>query len=56
MIMFALIRAVVLGGTAALAYGLSLSHGYWMTIAAIVAMKASLQQTTIIAAQRSSAH
>lgn len=31
---------------------LNLSHGYWMPIAAIAAMKASLDQTTIIAAQR----
>jgi hypothetical protein len=27
-----------------------LSHGYWMPIAAIVAMKASLYQTTLVAA------
>jgi len=35
-----------------LAFGLNLSHGYWTPIAAIVAMKASLDQTTIVAVQR----
>jgi uncharacterized membrane protein YccC len=50
MIMFALIRAIA--AAVALAFGLNLSHGYWMPIAAIVAMKASLDQTTIVAAQR----
>ena len=52
MIMFALIRAIAIAGTVALAFGLNLSHGYWMPIAAIVAMKASLDQTTVVAAQR----
>jgi Fusaric acid resistance protein-like len=52
MIMFALIRAIAMAGTVALAFGLNLSHGYWMAIAAIVAMKASLDQTTVVAAQR----
>jgi hypothetical protein len=52
LIMFAVIRAVVIAGTAALAFGLNLSHGYWMPIAAIVAMKPSLEQTTLVAVQR----
>jgi hypothetical protein len=52
MIMFALIRAIAIAGTVALAFGLDLSHGYWMPIAAIVAMKAGLDQTTVVAAQR----
>jgi Fusaric acid resistance protein-like len=52
LIMFALLRAIVVAGTFALAFGLNLSHGYWMVIAALVAMKASLDQTTIAAAQR----
>jgi uncharacterized membrane protein YccC len=52
MIMFALIRAIAIAAAVALAFGLNLSHGYWMPIAAIVAMKASLDQTTIVAAQR----
>jgi len=51
-IMFAVVRAVVMGGTMALAYGFNLSHGYWMPIAAIVALRPSLEQTTLFAAQR----
>ncbi len=51
-IMFALIRAVAIAGAVALAFGLDLSHGYWLPIAAIVAMKPSLAQTTVVAAQR----
>jgi uncharacterized membrane protein YccC len=50
--MFAVIRALVIAGTVALAFGLNLSHGYWMPIAAMVAMKPSLQQATLIAVQR----
>jgi hypothetical protein len=49
---FAVIRAVVIAGTAALAFGLNLSYGSWMPIAAIVAMKPDLQQTTLVAVQR----
>jgi uncharacterized membrane protein YccC len=52
LIMFAVLRAIVIAGTVALAFGLNLSHGYWMPIAAIVAMKASLDQTTVVAVQR----
>jgi Fusaric acid resistance protein-like len=52
LIMFAVIRALVIAGTFALAFGLNLSHGYWMPIAALVAMKPSLQQSTLIAVQR----
>jgi uncharacterized membrane protein YccC len=52
LIMFALIRAIAIAGATALAFGLNLSHGYWMPIAAIVAMKASLDQTTLVAVQR----
>ena len=51
-IMFAVIRAVAIAGTAALAFGLDLSHGYWMPIAAIVAMKPSLEQATVVGLQR----
>ena len=51
-IMFAVIRALAIAGAVALAFGLSLSHGYWLPIATIVAMKPSLQQSTLIAAQR----
>jgi hypothetical protein len=52
LIMFAVIRAVVIAVSVALAFGLSLSHGYWMPIAAMVAMKPSLQQATLVAVQR----
>jgi Fusaric acid resistance protein-like len=52
LVMFALIRAIAIAGAAALAFGLDLSHGYWLPIAAIVAMKASLDQATLVAAQR----
>ena len=51
-IMFAVIRALVIAGTVALAFGLNLSHGYWMPIAAMSAMQPSLQQATLIGAQR----
>lgn len=51
-IMFAVIRALVIAGTIALAFGLNLSHGYWMPIAAIVALKPSLDQAMLVGAQR----
>ncbi|WP_222849777.1 FUSC family protein [Trebonia kvetii] len=51
-VMFAVIRALVIAGTVALAFGLNLSYGYWMPIAAMIAMKPSLQQATLIAVQR----
>jgi len=52
LIMFAAIRAVALAGTVALAFGLNLSHGYWMPIATMIAMKPSLEQSTLVAVQR----
>jgi hypothetical protein len=52
MIMFAVIRALVIGGTAAIAFGLNLSHGFWMPLAAIFAMKPSLEQTRLGGIQR----
>ena len=52
LVMFAVIRAVAIAGTAGLAFGLDLPHGSWMPIAAIVAMKPSLQQTTLVGVQR----
>ncbi|HEX7161034.1 MAG TPA: FUSC family protein [Trebonia sp.] len=52
LIMFAVIRALAIAGSAALAFGLDLWHGYWMPIAAIVAMKPSLEQATLVSAQR----
>jgi uncharacterized membrane protein YccC len=52
MITFAVIRALVMFATVALAFGLNLDHGLWMPIAAMVAMKPSLEQSTLVAAQR----
>jgi hypothetical protein len=52
LIMFAIIRALVVAGTVALAFGLNLSHGVWMPFAAMVAIKPSLQQATLVAVQR----
>ena len=52
MILFALIRAIVIGGTVALAFGLNLPHGEWLPISATIAIKGSLDQTTLTAEQR----
>lgn len=52
LIAFAVIRALVIAGTFALAFGLDLSHGYWIPIAAIVAMKPSLEQAALVSLQR----
>lgn len=52
MVMFAVIRALAVAGTVALAFGLNLSHGFWMPIAAMVAIKPSLKQTTQVSTQR----
>lgn len=49
---FALIRAAAVAAACALAFGLDLSYGYWIPIATVIAMKPSLEQTTLIAAQR----
>ena len=51
-VVYALIRAIVIAVTFSLAFGLDLNHGYWMPFAAIVAMKASLDQSTVVGAQR----
>ncbi|MFF3937455.1 FUSC family protein [Streptomyces phaeofaciens] len=47
-----MIRAVVIAGTVALAFGLDLSHGSWIPIAAVVAMKPGLEQAALVSAQR----
>jgi Fusaric acid resistance protein-like len=52
LITFAVIRALAIAGSVALAFGLNLSHGYWLPIATIVAMKPSLQQATLVSVQR----
>lgn len=53
LIMFAVLRALVMAGTMALALGaLAATHGYWMAFAAIIAMNPSLEQSALIGAQR----
>ena len=52
LIAFAVIRAAVMAGTVALAFGLNLSHGFWMPLGAIIAMKPSLEQSTVVGVQR----
>jgi hypothetical protein len=49
---YAVIRAVAIAGSAAIAFGLDLSHGSWLPIATIVATKPNLGQTTLAAIQR----
>ena len=52
LIMFAVLRALALAGATAIAFGASLSHADWLPIATMVALKPSLDQTTVVAAQR----
>jgi hypothetical protein len=52
LIMFAVIRALAVAGAVAIAFGADLSHGYWIPIATIVAMKPSLEQATLVGVQR----
>ena len=52
LILFAVIRAVAVAIAVAIAFGLKLPDAYWMPIAAIIAMKPSLQQSTLVAEQR----
>jgi hypothetical protein len=51
-ILFAVIRAVAVSAGVAIAFGLQLPNADWMPIATVVAMKGSLQQSTLVAAQR----
>ena len=52
LILFAVIRAAALATAVAISFGLKLPHAYWMPIAAIIAMKPSLQQSALIAERR----
>jgi Fusaric acid resistance protein-like len=52
LIMFAVLRALAMAGATAIAFGAGLSHADWMPIAALIAMKPDLDQTTVVAAQR----
>jgi Fusaric acid resistance protein-like len=51
-ILFAVIRAVAVAAAVAIAFGLHLPSAAWMPIAAIIAMKPDLQQSTFVAEQR----
>jgi Fusaric acid resistance protein-like len=51
-VMFAVLRTVVIAGTTAIAFGANPSHGLWLVVAAIIAMKPSLEQSTVTAMQR----
>ena len=52
LVAFALIRAIAVAGSAAIGFGLNLSHAYWLPIATIVALKPSLAQSTLVGVQR----
>ncbi len=51
-VMFAVIRALAVSLAIAVAFGLELPNAYWMPIATLVAMKASLDQSKLAAEQR----
>jgi uncharacterized membrane protein YgaE (UPF0421/DUF939 family) len=52
LILFAVIRAIAVAIAVAISFGLKLPDADWMAIAAIIAMKPSLQQSAFVAAQR----
>jgi Fusaric acid resistance protein-like len=52
LILFAVIRAVAVTIAVAISFGLKLPDADWMPIAAIIAMKPSLQQSILVAEQR----
>jgi uncharacterized membrane protein YccC len=49
---FVLIRAIAVSGTIAIAFGLQVANADWMALATLVAMKPTLQQSTLRGAQR----
>ena len=49
---FVVIRAVAVAGSAAIAFGFSLNNADWMPLATLIAMKPTLQQSTLRATQR----
>jgi Fusaric acid resistance protein-like len=51
-ILFAVIRALTVSITVAIAFGLHLPNAYWMPLATLVAMKPSLEQSALVAEQR----
>jgi hypothetical protein len=52
LIMFAVIRALAVAGSVAIAFGANLSHGFWIPIATIIALKPDLAQATLVSVQR----
>jgi uncharacterized membrane protein YccC len=52
LIVFAVLRALGMAAAVAITYGLNLSHADWLPVAAIIAMKPSLDQSTVVAVQR----
>jgi len=51
-VLFGIIRAVAVAGSVAIAFGLHLSSADWMPVATLIAMKPSLQQSTLRGVQR----
>jgi hypothetical protein len=51
-VLFAVIRALAVAFAVAIAFGLHVPNADWMPIATFVAVKGSLQQTTLVAEQR----
>jgi hypothetical protein len=51
-VLFVLIRAIAVSGAVAIAFGLHLTDADWMPIATLVAMKPTLQQSTLRGIQR----
>jgi len=51
-ILFALVRAIAVAITVAIAFGFHLPNADWMPVACLVAMKSSLAQSTLAALQR----
>jgi hypothetical protein len=51
-VMFAILRTVVIAGTSAIAFGANPSHGVWLVFSSLIAMKPSLEQSTVTAMQR----
>jgi uncharacterized membrane protein YccC len=51
-IMFLVIRALAIAGSVAIGFGLGWSHASWIPIAALIAMKPSFEQSTVVGVQR----
>ncbi len=51
-VLFALIRALAIAGSAAIAFGLHEPNADWMVIATLIAIKPSIEQTKLVGLQR----